>query len=132
MNKKDLIVYRFGDSNIVTDRELRLIAKSMTFLSLEIIDKITKDVIFASSEYGYAWHFPLKYIQDKKSMIFLSPHLLKMSKKKATHIILHEIGHFILKHKSPIYDNLNQKEIKKQEKEADIFANGFIAKDKKE
>ena len=122
----DGITYEFGGSNIVTDKENVLIAKSMTYLPLRIIKKIIKEVLFASEENCFAWHIPLEQIDNKKSIIFLSHYIKDMKEKEALHTILHEIGHFILKHKSPILLNLSQIKTKNQEKEANDFANRLL------
>ena len=125
----DLINYKLLDICELTDKERLIICKSLSLLTNSEIEKVCKEVIFISSnKYTNAWRLELKYIKSLKCMIFLSHHLDKYSKKKKMRIILHEVGHHLLKHKSPIYENLSSEETAKQEKEANKFANKLINK----
>ncbi len=78
---------------------------------------------FISSSLIIALCLPLNTIQleDKKAIIFLSDELSKLSRKEIKATILHEVAHYVLKHKC-LFDfegNEVNKECLRQEKEAD-------------
>ena len=122
------IDYKFAFPNDVSERERGLIAKALSLCEDSVIDDITQNVWFVSPNSGYiAFQVNILDLMGKwNSMIFLNS-LNNMPEKKAIRIILHEIGHHVLKHTSPILmKNVNYANMvqvgKKQEKEADAFA----------
>ncbi len=60
-----------------------------------------------------------------KHLIILSDDLLAQSSKQIQHSVAHEIGHVILGHKNAILETQTRKQIARQEKEADEFAQRF-------
>jgi len=116
------IDYRFAGNNEVSERERVLIAKALFLCEDNVIDDITENVWFVSPNGKYiAFQVNMKKLKKYNSIIFLG-NLDKLPDRKAIEIILHEIGHHVLKHKSPSFDNLSNEDYKKQEKEAKAFA----------
>ena len=131
LNKKydfkrlELIWYNFaGHLDMVDKKFHKDILISLYHCDDKIMEKVTREVLFIStSQHADAWRMSIKDIKllEAKSLIFLSDNLHNMSQLKRIFIILHEIGHHILKHKS-LLDELSTSEFYKQEMDADNFA----------
>ena len=115
----------------VTDEERMLICYAIAFLPTRIQNKVLgRHCCFLGTSSGEASHFDLKKIKKRKfsSLIILSPGLVnKKSLYEKVSIILHEVGHFIHKDKSMTFDGISEEEDKKQEKEANKFANDVLS-----
>lgn len=99
------------------------VAKAILKLPEEIAWPIIEDVWFFSSDYdSYGYAFNGNDLKDMH-LIFLSDALFKESENQIMYTILHEIGHIVLKHKNSIHYQQSKAEIRKQESEADQFAN---------
>jgi len=93
------INYQFGGLNAVTDTEQMMICEALLKLTKKQRDEVTEKVWFVSEMKTNAQTIQLKDIpKTKKAIIFLSRDIQKMKLDVAVFTILHEIGHFFLKH----------------------------------
>lgn len=98
----DYIDYLFGGTNVIGENQRALIAKALSVLNNDLIDKITEEVWFvASNKNEWAFQTPLqcRFLENRKSIIFLSEGLFKENQEKIMHVILHEVAHHVLGHK---------------------------------
>jgi hypothetical protein len=92
----------------------------------EIIDYITKNCwFFASMEDAWAFTFTGNDLKDQH-LIFLSDDLLNQHPEQIEFSIAHEIGHVMLGHRNSTLERQTKQEVRRQEKEADNFAEKFI------
>jgi Zn-dependent protease with chaperone function len=92
----------------------------------EIVDFVTKNCWFLGSmKDAWAFTFTGNDLKDQH-LIFLSDALMNQNSKQIQFSIAHEIGHVILGHRNSTLVKQSKEEIKKQEKEADTFAEKFI------
>jgi len=92
----------------------------------DILEQVCKTVWFISSP-DDAWAFVFKGSEiSKRYLIFLSDKLLAQDKELIAYTILHEIGYVALNHRNSIGYEQTKAEIKRQEKEADVFAKKYI------
>lgn len=105
----------------------KIVAKTLTFFPIEIVEFITENCWIVSS-FEDGWAFTLRGNELKRSeyLIFLSDELLREDEKQIMWTIAHEIGHVILGHRNSIGETQSKSEIKKQEKEADEFAKKYL------
>jgi len=120
---------KFGD--ILEENNRVYLMKALSSLDKEIVDKIAEEVLFTDSRDGYAYHIPLnsRYLKERKSIIFLSYYLKEKTEEDAIKIILHEIAHYYLNHKTLFDFPLD--EIDKfymQDKEADKQVEEWLKK----
>jgi hypothetical protein len=102
------------------------VCESILLLPPDIIDYVTSHVwFFSSSDDAWGYTFDGNDLKDKH-LIYLSDDLFSEDKSEIQYTILHEIGHVILKHKNSIGRRQTQSEIKKQEREADLFAKKYL------
>ena len=80
---------------------------------------------FASLEDAWAFTFTGNDLKNNY-LIFLSDELMFQNKDQIKYTIAHEIGHVILGHRNSVLEKQSKKEIKKQEKEADVFAKKYL------
>lgn len=74
---------------------------------------------------AWAFTFTGNDLKDQH-LIFLSEDLLAQHPRQIRFSIAHEIGHVILQHRNSTLERQTKEEIRKQEKEADTFAQQFI------
>lgn len=112
---------------LVNKKAAEIICKTLLLLPNEMIDFVTNHCWFVGSM-DDSWGLTLKAkdLNKKDYLIFLSDELLSEPVNQIKFTILHELGHVILKHKNSIGIIQSKNEIKKQEKEADEFANLYI------
>lgn len=117
----------FGGKLVGTGFMKRMVCRTLLIFPDEIIKRVTKKVWFISS-FDDGWAFALRgdELKSDEAMIFLSDELLKENEKQITFTIAHEIGHIILDHRNSIGKLQIQKEISKQEKDADNFAKKYL------
>ena len=126
--KKDIkTIYYSFDGKLVGNMKMKInVCQTLEKMPLEIIKYITKNCwFFASMEDAWAFTFTGRDLMGHH-LIFLSDDLLFQNKQQIQHTIAHEIGHVILGHRNSILEMQSKKEIKKQEKEADDFANKYL------
>ena len=107
------------NTNSLTACETYYVCKAITYLSPTIIKKVLKSVAFVSSRFTFA-SYNYNRPDNAKHIILLSNDIREMNEKNAIGIILHEIGHFVLKH-IPTIDNLTIE----RELEADKFSEKY-------
>ncbi len=118
--------YSLGDKLIGSLFMREIVCKTLLLLPSESIEHICKTVWFISSQDdSWAFTFSGADIKDR-SLIFLSDELLSQDEEQIRFTILHEIGHVALSHRNSIGYEQTQTEIKKQEREADIFAKKYL------
>lgn len=119
--------YGFAGFNEVDEVFRIILAKAISKLPMKIVDWTTKNLLFISSSDEYfAFYLPKHEWKHKKGFIFLSEALKNESEEKQTFQIAHEIAHVKLNHKSPVFSDLTEIEMKRQEKEADELANKWL------
>ncbi|MBF0363262.1 MAG: hypothetical protein HQK49_19725 [Oligoflexia bacterium] len=100
---------------------------SCSMLTKREQQKIMK-VFFVGAENAIASHLTLASIHNKyKSIIFLKT-LGSISAIAKVETILHEIGHYLKKHKNMYFDNITIEQDQLQEEEADEFARFILTK----
>jgi len=102
------------------------VCKTLLLLPSSMIEKVCKTVWFISSPVD-AWAFTFRGSDIKeRHLIFLSEELFRQDENQIRYTILHEIGHVILNHRNSIGSMQTDSEIKRQEREADIFARSYL------
>lgn len=116
-------IYQAFDGKLVgTFSMKRYVCEILVKMPENIIDFVTKNCWFVSSMED-AWAFVLTGNELKdQHLIFLSEHLLMQHKSQIKHSIAHEIGHVVLGHRNSVLVKQTKEEIRRQEKEAEEFA----------
>lgn len=120
-------IYYAFEGKLVGNKIMKTnVCQTLSTMPAEIINYITKNCwFFASME--DAWGFTFKGNDLKNQhLIFLSDELLFQNENQIQYTIAHEIGHVILNHRNSILIKQSKKEIEKQEKQANSFANKYI------
>ncbi len=104
----------------------RAVCDTLANFPTHIINFVTANIWVACS-FDDAWGFTFdgRDLKDKY-LIFLSDELFSQGIKQIRYTISHEIGHVLLNHRNAISGPQTKEEIKRQEKEADAFANYFL------
>jgi hypothetical protein len=120
------IYYAFDGKLVGTTFLKRSVCKTLTLMPDEIVDFVTNNCWFLGSmKDAWAFTFTGNDLKDQH-LIFLSDALMNQNSKQIQFSIAHEIGHVILGHRNSTLVKQSKEEIKKQEKEADTFAEKFI------
>lgn len=124
-NKVKKIYYAF-DGKLVGNKIMKInVCLALSKMPIEIISYITKNCwFFASMEDAWGFTFRGNDLKDQH-LIFLSDELLYQNENQIQYTIAHEIGHVILNHRNSILIKQTKKEIEKQERQADKFANKY-------
>jgi Zn-dependent protease with chaperone function len=125
------IIYAFAGLNEISNEEEMTIADAPTILDRKLVDRIVHDVYFVSSSLIKALCLPLStsQLKGKRAIIFISDELLNQQNKEIKLNILHEIAHYVLKHKC-LFDfegDGMDKKYMQQEKEADKLVKKWLA-----
>ena len=120
----------YEDAGVVTvgiTQARRLIARVLSKIPKEITKRVLDEclILIPMIDYELGFFLPKKLLQDK-CVIAFPESLLMEDEKRIEHTVLHEIAHFYLDHKSPIFEALSDKEAKKQEDEADRLADKWL------
>ena len=120
-------IYYAFDGKLIGKFEMKkCVCETLSLMPKNIIDFITKNCWFMSSmEDAWAFTFTGNDLRDQH-LIFLSDDLLTQSKSQICYSIAHEIGHVVLKHRNSVLMRQSKVEIKRQEKDADAFANTYV------
>ncbi len=118
------------DTGMVTldNDELRKeVAVALSKIPMSIADCVLDEVrfIMPMSNYEHGFICPKGMLNDK-ALIGFPEKLLEQESTARLHIVLHEVAHFYLNHKSPLIEDLSYEETDKQEKEADKFAEDWL------
>jgi Zn-dependent peptidase ImmA (M78 family) len=117
--------HALGDKLIGKSFMREQVCRALLFLPSEMIGNVCKSVWFISSPED-AWAFTFKGADIKnRHLVFLSEELFLEDEAQIRYTILHEIGHVVLDHKNSIGIVQTDSEIKKQEQEADRFAQKY-------
>ncbi len=127
MNDKIKKIYdSFGGKLVGSKRMGVMVCRVLTGMTPEIIKFVTRKCWFMGSmEDAYAFTFTGNDIKDRH-LIFLSDELFEQDQAQIDYTIAHEIGHVVLGHRNSTLVVQTKEEIRKQEKEADIFAKKYI------
>lgn len=127
MNTLSKVQKAFGYRLIGNKQSKKMVVKTLMFFPENIILYVTKKCWIVSS-FNDGWGFTLKQSDIKKGeyLIFLSDALFSEDKNQIFHTIAHEIGHVILGHRNAIGIHQSKDAIKKQENEADKFAEFYL------
>lgn len=115
--------YRLAGSRLMK----KVVISTLLFLPDEVVEKVIRKCWFVGS-YDDSWAFVIKgrEIKNSEYVIFLSDWLLKEDKYQIYHTIAHEIGHVLLGHRNSIGKVQPKAEVRKQEKEAEDFADRYL------
>ncbi len=118
---KDEIWYDLNSAPEVDDHKMQvLIVKALSTLDPNIVDKVCAKVIFVSlneASWGiYINHNSVRY--KNKDFILLSPKIYEFDESEQIRIVLHEVAHFILRHKT-LLDYEDNSQYDRNEEEAD-------------
>ncbi len=126
--KKNLkeICRKFTGKLIGTSIMKLYVCETISFMPDDITEFVTQNCWFLSSmENAWAFTFTGNDLADKH-LIFLSDDLLLQRVEQIRFIIAHEVGHVVLGHRNSVMVRQSKKEIQKQEKEADTFAQTYL------
>ena len=127
MDKRIREIYHSFNGKLVGNRVMKInVCETLAIMPNEIINYITKNCwFFASLEDAWAFTFTGNDLKNNY-LIFLSDELMFQNKDQIKYTIAHEIGHVILGHRNSVLEKQSKKEIKKQEKEAGVFAKKYL------
>lgn len=102
---------------------------ALRYLPKKILDENKESLVFVSTAQKDGSRLARKTCESRE-IILLSERILPKRNAKENqpevryfiYVVLHEAAHAIKKHKSPLFDNLTEEEVKAQEKEADELA----------
>ncbi len=109
----------------LSDVNRLLLCEACLKLPRDMVDKIGSEIFFLDFEYTMALHLRINTIK-RKSIIFFSDEFTDLSDNEKIRIILHEIGHHILGHKSHMCLECCPDCFEQFEKEADDFAQKYL------
>lgn len=114
-----------------SQRMKKIVCDTVAIFPEEIIKHVVNKCWFVSS-FEESWAFVLRgdELNKDEHLIFLSDDLLQQDVDQIRWTIAHEIGHVILEHKNAILERQSKADIKKQEREADEFANRYLYKNR--
>lgn len=120
-------IKRLFNGRLIGSIELRRRIIDVVFhLPVHFIKHITQKVWFISSPED-AWALTMRGSDvHGQHIIVLSHELLKEDDQKIKYVILHEIGHVVLNHRNSMGFRQTDKEINRQEQEADKFAKKYL------
>lgn len=126
MNKDTRIIYRaFAGKLVGTPKMKVFVCETLSKMSADIISFVTRHCWFLSSmEDAWAFTFTGNDVANQH-LIFLSDELFQQHPSQIFFTIAHEIGHVILKHRNSTIEKQPTREIRLQERAADLFANQF-------
>lgn len=122
------IEYDFADMNEISVDQIFPLTKALSILEKDLVDKIVAEVYFICCHSGIlGFHLWLKseYLKGKKAIIFLSEEAFKGEEKDIRDRILHEVAHYVLKHKS-VFDLDEVKMMDVQEVKADALVKKWL------
>ncbi len=125
MDKIEEIRGRLGCMCLLVDVKMEQeIYETLSHLPEEVIGYVVDNCWFVggSSDIYDAFTIPGKHVANKY-IVCLPAKISDKLDAEIQRIIIHEIGHCYLKHKSPSLDNLSKEERNKQEEEAEKFVN---------
>jgi len=103
------------------------VCETLSYMPRNILKQITANCWFMSTlDDAWAFTFTGNDLKDQH-LIFLSDDLLHQNPAQIRYSIAHEIGHVILGHRNSVLERQTKQKIRKQEKEADLFARQFIS-----
>lgn len=122
-----LVIKRKFGQKLVGNKKMKLhVCEVLSRMSEDIVEFITSSCwFFASMEDAYAFTFTGNDLVDMH-LVFLSDELLNEDLSQIHYTIAHEIGHVVLGHRNSVFEKQSEEEIKKQEKEADLFAKKYL------
>ena len=120
------MVEMFGGKLVGSLYMQEVVCRALNRLPGDMFEYLCQNCWFLSSSPD-AWAFAFNGNDVLNNhFIFLSDDLLCQGEKQIQFTILHEVGHVILKHQNSINYRQTQREIKKQEVEADLFAKSYL------
>jgi Zn-dependent protease with chaperone function len=127
MKKSIREIYRAFRGKLVGNKRMKhYICETLSLMDDNITNYVTSRCWFFGS-YDDAWAYTLTGNDFKNQhLVILNEHLFMESKQQIHYTIAHEIGHIILRHRNSIMTKQTKKEIRQQEKEADIFAKKIV------
>jgi hypothetical protein len=132
MNKPRL--FKKGDLDALLDcgyySHNRWLEIALEYLPENLLENKKEDLLFTSTVNRDACRVARQHCNNREIIliserIFPNEKIVHQTDPKARYfiyVVLHEVAHAIKKHKSPLYDELNEIEIESQEKEADDLA----------
>ncbi len=124
MNKD--ITNAFAGKLHVNRRLKKYVLRTVAKLSDDLIRKVTRDTwILGSVEDAWAYVFHGDELKGKH-LIIVSDSLLDQPEQDIEWTIMHEIGHVILGHRNSILVTQSRSEIRRQEREANSFAQKYL------
>jgi Zn-dependent peptidase ImmA (M78 family) len=127
MKSKVREIYHAFDGKLVGNQKMKTaVCETVALMPEEIINLITKMCWFIGSmDDAWAFAFTGNDLKDQH-LIFLSEELMRQGKNQIRYSITHEIAHVILNHRNSVLVRQSKEEIRRQEKEADEFANSIL------
>ena len=122
--------YAFADMNEIGDDRRMPLAKALSILERDLIDKLAEEVRFIcchSGIFGFQLRLKSEYLKGKKAVIFLSEEVFKGEEEEIRHTILHETAHYVLKHKCLFDFSIGEEDkLEAQEVEADALMRKWL------
>ena len=126
--RKDLkeIYYAFNGKLVGTKRMQKYVCETLSLMPASVVRRITSNCWFMSSmDDAFAFTFTGNDLKNQH-LIFLSDDLMRQASSQIKYTIAHEIGHVILAHRNSTLVRQEREEIRRQEKEAELFAQKYI------
>lgn len=123
--------YAFAGMDEISDDQRMPLAKALSVLDKDLVDKIADEIIFISSNPDtFAFCLPLdaNHLRNKKGLIFLSESVFRLNEGKFRRTILHEVAHYILKHKCIFDFEIGDDKMDLQEEAADKLVEKWLKK----
>lgn len=127
MDKSTKEIYQAFRGKLVGNAQMkRHVCEAVALMPKDIVNFVTKNCWFlGSTEDAWAFTFTGNDLKDHH-LIFISDELLLQTDEQIRYTIAHEIGHVMLNHRNSVLVRQTKAEIKRQEKEADLFAKKYV------
>jgi hypothetical protein len=126
MNENAEKIYHAFRGKLIGSYQMKMhVCETLLKMPDKVINFITANCWFLGSM-DDAWAFTFTGSDLKNHhLIFLSDELLMQDELQIHYSIAHEVGHVMLGHRNSTLVEQSKKEIKQQEKEADMFAKKY-------
>jgi len=119
-----------ADAGYVTmgnDAMRAIMSTALSKIPQEVADAVSDDcllLVFMREEQGC--YLPHELVRDKAILGF-SETIISMQPEEAEKLLLHEVAHYWLKHRSPMLDDLSNAQYEQQEREAADLVKRWLA-----
>lgn len=119
--------YAVSENIEAFDIAMAIIIKSLSKLPARVVDKLAKGclILVPAEHEKRGMHLPRQYLKGKE-VIVLAEGIFELPMDETEYVILHEVAHFWLRHKSPVLESLGNDVYERQEHEADEMVEKWL------